>query len=87
MSVLFHNYNESHVLHTETYLHYIYGTPSVQLPVKSQQKILLKVLKKKTLEDIFSLNYQALRGRKFTEKISVRVVFLALLTIFQHIFF
>ena len=65
MSVLFHNYNESHVLHTETYLHYIYGTPSVQLPVKSQQKTLLKVRKKnkKTLEYIFSLNYQALRGR------------------------
>ena len=81
MSVLFHNYNESHVLHTETYLHYIYGTPSVQLPVISQQKTLLKVLKKN------QKNSRVYFLIKLSDSISFRVVFLALLTIFQHIFF
>ena len=81
MSVLFHNYNESHVLHTETYLHYIYGTPSVQLPVKSQQKNIVKSFEKK------QKNSRIYFFIKLSDSISFRVVFLALLTIFQHIFF
>ena len=63
------------------FMHHLRQVPSVQLHVKSQQKICWNNIKsgeKTTVKDIFSVNHQALRA--FT------VVFSPLLILFQHIF-